>query len=189
MDDSDKKKFAQQMMIAAEIYEKEISKEKLQIYFATLINYPIDAVVHGIQSHMRDTKHGTFFPKPADIVRHIEAAGVSQEDRSELAWMEIENAIRMIGSYGTLKLEDKVALAAVKSLGSWKDLCMTDIDKMQWKRKEFIEAYKTFSNTPLEMLPKSLPGIEELHNQRLESKGQLSEISKGLEEFKARSGN
>lgn len=188
MNDSDKKAFAQQMMIAAEIFDKPVSKEKLQIYFAALKQYPIEAVVHGLQQHLVDPAHGDFFPKPADIVRHINGVQASAEDKAELAWMQVESAIRSVGSYGNLDLEDKQALAAVKSLGSWKDLCMTDSDKMQWKRKQFIEAYMTFENTPTELLPHNLPGIADMHNQRLDASKGLQSIYDGLEDFRKRKG-
>ena len=184
MNDSDKKEFATQMMLIAEIYDKPVSKEKMKIYFATLKEYSIDQVKHGIQLHMADTEQGQFFPKPANIIKHIEGQLPSVIDRAEIAWLEVENAIRFIGSYGTLKLQDKIAVAAVKSLGSWSDLCSTNIDKMQWKKKEFINAYELLSNTPLEMLPRSLHGIEDIKNAKSESKSQLKSLQDGLKKYR-----
>lgn len=184
MNDSDKERFKSLMVGAGEIYGKEITKPILQIYFQALIGYSIEAVSDSFSKHLVDSDHGTFFPKPADLVRHLEANKPSCEARAKIAWMQVQNAISSIGSYGTLHLKDKQALAAVKSLGSWKDLCMTDVDKMQWKEKQFLEAYETFENTPLEMLPHNLPGITEMHNQRLESKGQMKSLMDGLNEFK-----
>jgi len=180
MNDVDKKEFATQMMLIAEIYDKPVSKEKMKIYFATLKEYSIDQVKIGIQSHMSDTDQGQFFPKPANIIKHIDGQLPNVTEKAELAWLEIENAIRFIGSYGTLKIEDKIAIAAVKSLGSWSDLCMTNIDKMQWKKKEFIDAYELLSSTHAEMLPKSLPGIEAVYNSKIESKSQLKSLADGF---------
>jgi hypothetical protein len=72
-----------------------------------------------------------------------------------------------VGSYGNLELDDKQALAAVKSLGGWKSLCHTTRDKMGFKQQEFIKMYQAFENTPPELLPKSLLGIDDLSKNRL----------------------
>lgn len=166
MTESDKQGFRMLMVGIGELYSKEITKPLLQIYYGSLINYTLDQVSLGISKHAADPKHGTFMPKPADIIRQIEADKPSPEARAELAWMTIEKKMSSIGAYGSLKLDDLQALAAVKSIGSWRDLCHTDISKLAWKRKEFIEAYKNFENTPLEALPSHLAGMIESDRQK-----------------------
>lgn len=161
MIESDKQQFRELMVGVGELYGKDITKPLLRIYFGSLAKFTIEQVEHGITQHTMDAKHGTFMPKPADIVRQLEADQPSTEDRAELAWMTIEKKMSSIGAYGSLKLDDLQALAAVKSLGSWKDLCHTDMDKLQWKRKEFIAAYANFENTPIEALPHHLSGMIE----------------------------
>lgn len=183
MDNSDKKEFARQMMIISEIYDKPVSTEKLQIYFSTLSKYTIKQVVIGIEKHMQDVESGQYFPKPANIIKHIEGEKSNINDMAEIAWLEVENAIRMIGAHGRLKLRDKIAIAAVKSIGSWSDLCMTNIDKMQWKKKEFIDSYELLSKTPVEMLPDSLPGIADIKNSRMESKQSLKALHDGIKKI------
>ena len=146
------------------------------MYFNILINYSIDQVKQGLSKHAIDPKHGTFFPKPADIVRNIDGESISTEDRAMVAWMAVEAAIGSVGSYGTLKLEDKQAMMAIKSMGSWQQLCATDRDKLAFKRQEFIANYKALDNTPVEMLPSSLAGIAELENQRASQSGQAADL-------------
>ena len=158
MNDSDKKDFAELMVGNGEMYNKAVSKSLMQIYFDTLASYSIEDVKKGFGAHSLDAKHGTFFPKPADIVRHLTANEISNEELAELAWAQVIREIRRTGSYGTLKLDDKQAIAAVKSLGSWSQLCGSTESEMTWKKKEFISMYETYSRTPIEMLPSSLPG-------------------------------
>ena len=158
------------------------------MYFNILINYSIDQVNQGLSKHVLDPKHGTFFPKPADIVRNIDGASISTEDRALTAWMAVEVAIGSVGSYGTLKLEDKQAMMSIKAIGSWQQLCATDRDKLAFKRQEFIANYKALENTPVEMLPESLPGIAELENQRKSVGGPASELLKQLEYRKNKEG-
>jgi len=186
MIDSDKGQFKILMIGAGETYGKEITKPLLQIYFQSLQQHSIDDVSAAFSKHLIDAKHGTFFPKPADIIRHLTANDVTSEDKAELAWMTIMGEIRRTGSYGTLKIDDKQAIAALKNIGGWLNLCQTMENQLQWKHKEFLEAYATFERTPLEMLPTSLPGLEELDQHKNEAKKGLSNLQAGLEAFEAK---
>lgn len=166
MVESDKQKFRELMVGVGELYGKEVTKPLLKIYFGSLSALSLEDVESGITKHSSDTYHGSFMPKPADIIRQIELFKPSVDERAELAWMQVTNKIRLKGAYGNLKIKDKQAMAAVKNLGTWQSLCHTDADKLQWKKKEFIEIYKTFESTPSEMLPMQLDGIIELKKQR-----------------------
>lgn len=184
MINSDKQQFHQLMLGVGETYGKKITEPLMDIYFNSLQGYEIDDVTKAFSAHLVCAKHGTFFPKPADLVRIMDIGQPSTEERAELVWMTIEKKISSIGAYGTLKLDDLQALAAVKSLGSWRDLCHTDIDKLQWKRKEFIAAYANFENTPIEALPHHLAGMIEADRTKKASDkpaGFLSAMKKQLE--------
>ena len=184
MNDSNKKEFATLFYTTGELYDKSVSKELLQMYFGILKEFSIDQIKSGLTKHALDPKHGTFFPKPADIVRNIDGQQRSATDRALVAWMEVEVAIAAVGSYGTLRLKDKQALMAVKSMGSWQHLCATDRSKLAFKRQEFIANYNAIEKTPLDCLPESLPGIAELENQRNSGQGGAIELLKKLEERK-----
>ena len=107
------------------------------------------------------------FPKVADIVRNMPQVERSLEDRASIAWMQIERAIERVGAYGAIDLDDKTALMALKSIGSWSQLCHTKRENMGFKRREFIENYRALENTEIELIPKSLNGLEALIQQRL----------------------
>ncbi len=166
MIDSDKQQFRELMVGVGELYGKEVTKPLLKIYFGSLAGLSFEDVESGITKHSSDTYHGSFMPKPADIIRQVELFKPSADERAELAWMQVTNKIRLKGAYGNLKMDDKQAMAAVKNLGTWQSLCHTETSKLQWKKKEFIEIYKTFENTPSEILPMQLDGIIELKKQR-----------------------
>ena len=110
------------MTAASEIYGKQITRATLKLYFSALRGLSIDDVLSGIEKHLIDSKHGTFFPKPADIARNADSGTITTKDMSELGWAQIIGEMQRIGSYGTLKLEDKQAMAAVKAIGGWKKL-------------------------------------------------------------------
>tara|TARA_R110002020_G_scaffold474213_1_gene704972 strand:- start:2039 stop:2620 length:582 start_codon:yes stop_codon:yes gene_type:complete len=186
MNDSDKKAFAELMVGNGEMYNKQVSKSLMQIYFDTLITYCIEDIRVGFSKHSLDSKNGSFFPKPADIVRHLQASEISQEDKAMLAWSQVVREIRRTGSYGTLNLDDKQALAAVKALGSWQQLCNSTETEMTWKKKEFMNIYETYEKTPLDMLPNSMPGRFDLIDHKNEQSESFKRISDGINDYRAK---
>lgn len=182
----DQERFKTILAGVCEIYSKRISSQLIQMYWQSLKPITIDQFDSAVQKHMLDTSNGQFFPKPADIMRNIDGQQQSTEDRAMLAWMAVEQAISRVGAYGSLNLEDKQALMAVKHMGSWQQLCHTDRDKLGFKRQEFMANYKALENTPIEALPISLAGIEELSNQRLGEDNPADDLLKDLESRKTK---
>ena len=187
MNDTDKQQFQEVMLGAGEVYNREITKPLLKIYFTTLINFSIEQVSQGFFEHMKGTgESSTFFPKPADIIKKIQGTEKEQkqdvEDRAMIAWACIEGEIRRIGHYGTLKLDDKQALAAVKHIGGWNALCMATYEEMVWKRKDFMRAYDCYERVDIERLPNSLPGIHDLRQHKEEGPKTLASILGEIEE-------
>jgi len=165
MNNNDNNRFSELMIACAELSTpaKSISQALMGMYTKAFQNYSIEQIEQAFNEHITKSK---FFPHPSEIVSILTPNQRSVEDKANIAWMEIEVSIRKIGTYGDLQLEDKQALMAVKSCGGWPSICATRLDKMQWKKREFIEAYRAIENTPLELLPTSLDGIAALENQR-----------------------
>ena len=191
MQEQDKDTFRDMMMAAGEVYGREITKPLLQMHFAALSHASIEQVQNAMMAHMQNPDSGQFFPKPADIIKQMTGTTKQQdaviEDRAAIAWACIERDIRRIGSYGTLKLDDKQAMAAVKAMGGWQSICQTETSKMEWKRKEFIRMYETLERTPLEALPSSLPGRIEMSEKKAEGPVALNNLALGVAKW--RNGN
>ena len=166
MDNSNKQEFAKVFYAMGEFYTKQVSEELLFMYFDDLLEFSIEDIKHGAKCHRQDPNHGTFFPKPADIIRHLQTGKLSTEQKAELAWAQVNQELRKHGAWGNLELDDKQGIAALKAFTTWKEFCLMDASKMTWAKKEFISHYSTYENTPLEMLPSSLPGLEDLHNHK-----------------------
>lgn len=188
MQEQDKAAFRDMMMAAGEVYGREITKPLLQMYFAALYQYGIEQVQVAMMAHMQNPDSGQFFPKPADLIRQMSGTSKQQEaaieDKASMAWACIERDIRRIGSYGTLKMDDKQALAAVKAIGGWQSLCQTETSKMEWKRKEFIRMYETFERTPLDALPASLPGRIEMSEKKAQGPISLDRLALGVAKWR-----
>lgn len=178
--DTDKNQFKTLMLGAGEVYGKEINKPLLQTYFAALSTFEMEEVSAAMTAHLVDPDQGTFFPKPADLVRQIKGTSRDQkrsiESRAELAWNQIYHHITVKGPYKQLKLDDLQALAAVKAIGGMSVLSTADNEKMTWLKKEFISNYDTYENTPLEQLPSSLPGLVELQQHKIDQKQGLNSV-------------
>lgn len=184
MTNDDKEAFATLFYGVGEYYNKPVSKELLLTYFNALGEYLIDDVKKSVNKHLMDSEHGNFFPKLSDIVRNSEFKPLGTEDKAELAWAQIRNFMRSSGSYGTLKLDDGQAMAALKSFTSWKDLCLMPESSMTWAKKEFVGMYATYENTPLEMLPSSLPGLIDLQNHKKEQNVSFERIKEGIKQHR-----
>lgn len=166
MDKSNKEEFAKLYYSMGEYYEKKVSTNLLMMFFSDLSEFTIEQVKEGARLHRADPNQGSYFPKPPDIIRHLQTGKLCTEEKAELAWAQITYEIRRTGSYGNLVLDDKQALASLKSFSSWKELCSLDVSRLTWAKKEFMSMYSTYENTPLDMLPSSLPGLVELHNHK-----------------------
>ena len=190
MKNEDKRAFFDLMMAAGEVYGREVTQPMAAIYLSALASVSIEQVQEAMMAHMQNPDSGQFFPKPADLIKQMTGTTKQQdaaiEDRAAIAWACIERDIRRIGSYGTLKLDDKQALATVKAMGGWQSICQTEISKMEWKRKEFIRMYEAFERTPLEALPSSLPGRVELSEVKRSGPVALNNLALGLAKWKGR---
>ena len=187
MNNDDKKRFAEIMTITGEMFDKKISTTLIKTYFKMLSGYSIEQVGAAFQSHLLDPDQGMFFPKPANIVKQL-AGTTKQQDqdiecRAELAWAVIMGEMSRIGSYGTLNLEDRQAMAAVSAVGGWKKLCAQTFDQLVWVKKEFVSCYGNYERTPLEALPQNLPGRIELDKHKSKQTGGMKSLAQGIEEF------
>ena len=192
MKNEDKRAFFDLMMAAGEVYGREVTQPMAAIYFSALANVSIEQVQAAMMAHMQNPDSGQFFPKPADLIKQMTGTTKQQdaaiEDRAAIAWACIERGIRRVGSYGTLKLEDKQALATVKAMGGWQSICQTETSKMEWKRKEFIRMYETFERMPLEALPSSLPGRIEISEVKQAGTVALDKLALGVTKWRKGNG-
>lgn len=177
MNDNDKKQFAEILAMAAEATGYAITDTTYKTYWALLKDkMNIDQFNQAIQGHLFDPDEGMFFPKPANLIKQLLGTSKQQEQnlqaKAELAWQAVEGEIRAVGSYGSPRIEDGLALAAIKSLGGWVHICGTTTDKMTWLRKEFIASYLNYENTPVELLPEHLPGRFEIENAKKKGSSQ-----------------
>mgnify|MGYP003651302870 CR=1 FL=1 len=184
MIDTDKRAFLEIMTMTGEIYNKKISTALLKMYFEALKQLSIADVENGIQKHLADTNQGGFFPKPSDIVRNSPQGAISAKEKGEIAWATVLSEIAKTGPYNKPRIEDRQALAAMRGLGGWVNLCNLSYEQLDWKKKEFFDLYETYEKAPLESLPSNLPGLVELQKHKAENNGGMKLISEALNNIK-----
>jgi len=172
MTSQDQNKFKELITVMSETFGEEFTPAKLKLWWNLFKPYSIETFERALYAHIACPDAGMFSPKPANLMKFINGTSKEQQqlvkDRAEMAWACIEREISRIGSYGTLELEDKQAIAAVKSIGGWRALCMCTYDQLVWKKKSFISSYDCYERTPLEHLPSKLPGLIELSEHKQE---------------------
>ena len=113
-------KFKELITVMSETYGEEFTPAKVKLWWNLFKPHSIEVFEQALYAHIACQDAGMFPPKPANFNKFINGTTKENEqlvqDRAEMAWACIEREISRIGSYGTLELEDKQAIAAVKSI-------------------------------------------------------------------------
>lgn len=182
-----KERFGQLIAQISVNYRKQLSEADIANFKLMLDRFGIDNFEHGVHAHMFDPDQGHFFPNISCITKHVlgteKQNALLLQDKAELSWNVIMGEISRIGSYGTLKLDDGQALAAVQAIGGWRNLCAMSMDKLTWAKKEFLSAYGSYERTPVELLPNNLPGRIAIQNQKIKQSEQGLSLKSVLEKI------
>jgi hypothetical protein len=68
------------MAVLEEVFDKDFTLQRVEIYFRALAAWPIERIKDAVESAVRTLK---FFPKPAELIELIEG---SPDDQAEQAW-------------------------------------------------------------------------------------------------------
>lgn len=174
--------FKQVMAMLSEQYQRNVTPLMAKAYWQVLKPYTDEQVQQAAIDYIGDPDGCKFWPQPGDIKAKIVGTDKQQQtaivDRAQEQWILVVEKIRKQGAYGTVELDDKVTMKAIQLLGGWRELCHTPVDKMEWRRKEFIEAYRNSVNA--DNLPESLPGIGHKSQDKLKATKQLESLRDGV---------
>lgn len=175
----DNQSFKKVMATLAETYSKNITPLTANIYWQSLKGFTSEQVEQALIRHLSDPETCQYWPQVGTLISKITGTEKQKQlmitDSAMTAWEFILTEIRRIGAYGNLRMDDKVALKAVQSIGGWRELCHSDHATLStWKRKEFISAYETYSGAS--GLPDYLPGIGKSDPEKIQAKNALQAI-------------
>lgn len=161
---NEKKEFIKVLSMSAEVYDKKLSPEAIGLYVRIMEkNTEYGEAIYAIERHLSTgSKEGTFFPKPADLMRLV---GGDPNDRIEKAWHEVLESLARIGSYRSVSFRDKIVNAVVGDLGGWPVLGSKTEDEMKFVGNEFRRLYRSYMHIGKVKNVEYLPGTTECENR------------------------
>ena len=162
MTPSDKQEFFTWLAGIAAMKRVDVSKSILSIWFETLVDYDLSAIKTAFQKHLRDPDGGHWMPQPSDIIRIIDG-GVGEQ--AELAWAKAFRAVSLVGSYSDVVYDDAIIHAVIDGMGGWVKFCQGEYKDFDFKRLEFVKAYRAIKNRGASEYIGVLQGISNAQNR------------------------
>lgn len=139
MKTADRSKFVHIVAGLAEHYNQEISAPGLDLWWAAMAHWTLDDFTEAANILVRRCK---FMPRAADFedMRRHSVMPATE------AWGKVLELLP--GAYregGVDELTDK----AVGMLGGYRELAMSPIDSLDFKRRDFVEAYENVIDTQI----------------------------------------
>lgn len=132
MTENDRAEFTSLMATAYSVYGKPITKPFADLFFAALKGHDLAVVREGLSRHLQDTTAGQYAPKPADIIRQIQASQHDGRPEGDEAWSMASSAS---DERVTAVLTDEIQGAL------WVCRPLLDIGDKIAARKAFLDAY------------------------------------------------
>lgn len=137
-----KEEFLEGMTFLGLAYNKEFTKEEIEVWYSMLCGYSKKEFSDSIKRLVKTLKR---IPTIADITEDITNNKVSTISTAEDEWQNVLNAVRMYGSYREQEaLESLKPYTAkiVKYIGYYR-ICISTQDEQVWNKKEFISEYNS----------------------------------------------
>ena len=154
----DSETFAKGMAMLCLNFNRELTDQLIELYWIVLQDLPVDAFKLAVKRALRESKS---MPRVAEL---LSFAGLSEssESRAVAAWNDVQRALSL-GPYKHIDFQDKLANAAIRSLGGWPNFLARfgSAEDEKWARHEFIKAYNNFSSGVSEEACAALPGLAE----------------------------
>lgn len=120
------------------IYSKQNDAEIVKIYWGLMKDYDIQAIEAAFKKYVISDEKCEFFPKPGQIIKLI--TGSEKADETHEAhekWAEIIESVKS----GRYEIADDSVYEAVRQIGGLRAIGMINEDRLDWKKREFIERY------------------------------------------------
>lgn len=134
------------LTVMAANFSREFPEPLLKIWMKLLAPYPPAAVEAGVLELVRSYAYKTIppfavFQRVLDNAAGRIAAETSLEMAAGAEWARLLAAIERYGRYNPPRLHPTTA-HVLRGMGGWDAACGWNTDKLEWRRKEFLEAWK-----------------------------------------------
>ena len=155
-------------LLLASFRHLQIKEETMDLWFQLLDDMSDNDFMASIKNICRNTAE--IYPTTNIVALIREQFKMDNEDMAILAWQSVLGAIETYGSYETVIFQDRAIHSAVDLVGGWIELCSITTEEEQWKKKEFIQAYKAVVN-------------RDDHPEKMVGRLEIDNASKGLTEY------
>ena len=163
MNNDEKLRIKNALMVCAELFNRNLSEGVLEIYISSLKEYPIDNVLHALKSC---TQEISYMPTIADILKKVKNK-TDIHVMAELAWSYVLNVIDVCGIYESFTFKDKAIRKAISLIDYDVELCGCNRAETHWKKRDFIESYKVFAESNGNYdAPNYFSGTIEINNEK-----------------------
>jgi hypothetical protein len=127
-----KPEFTALLATAVAVYGKTITTGMADLYFAALQQHDLAVVRDGLSRHMQDPTAGQYMPKPADIIRQIQASHHDGRPDGDEAW-----------SMAAVASDERVTTVLTDEIQGalWVARPLIDMGDRIAARKAFLDAY------------------------------------------------
>lgn len=115
---------------------KSFDKNVADYYWQLFQPYTVEQFLKAIDKHVMKQGNGAFFPKPCDILEHIENA----DDEPLSAWLLVEKASKCNLWKYNITFNDKVTHFVIDSLGGFYKMFHPDSQILSDKERPFLQA-------------------------------------------------
>lgn len=136
MNEQDRPAFAGLLGDVHGFYQQPVTQFALSVWWEACKAFDLSQVRRAMTAHATDPERGQFCPKPADVIRQLQA---DTRERSALSWGHVLAEVRRVGTHGSPRL-DATQQAAVDAIGGWYALCRGDESALPHLQRRFIEA-------------------------------------------------
>lgn len=89
----EKKDFLASIEVLSQVYDKEPKIEQIKVWWKLFKHIESDRFLDAVNKHVLDADKGTFYPRPADLVRHLKN-GARGKLEALSAWDYLNSCVR-----------------------------------------------------------------------------------------------
>ena len=146
-----KEKFLKIMTYMGIAYNKEFTKEQLEVWYSFLKEYTDEELNNAVKNLINTER---YLPSIAQVKEEIAKTKLSDIPEAEDEWQEVLKSISRYGSYRQEEAFNSLKPYTAKIVGyiGYQRICMTDSEEQIWNKKEFISEYNGLKDKELENL-------------------------------------
>lgn len=146
-----KEKFLKIMTYMGIAYNKEFTKEQLEVWYSFLKEYNDEELNNAVKNLINTEK---YLPSIAQIKEEIAKTKLNDIPEAEEEWNEVLKSVSRYGSYRQQEALESLKPYTAKIVGyiGYQRICMSSPEEQIWNKKEFISEYNGLKDKEMENL-------------------------------------